>query len=152
MLKNKKGFSLIELIVVIAILGVLAGIAAPNIIGAINNARINSDLANATTIANAVLKAIAMGETGKTSDSNPYTYGIALENKKVSDLTWLIPEHLNNVPQVRLTSALHSSDDANFYVSISADGQVTVSAKTSASDYTQLYPTPAGAWATSSGK
>ncbi|WP_094547041.1 type II secretion system protein [Petroclostridium xylanilyticum] len=62
-LKNNRGFSLIELIVVIAILGVLAGVAAPNIVDYVNDAREKADIANGAIIANAYLRAIAEGYT-----------------------------------------------------------------------------------------
>ncbi len=54
-LKNKKGFTLIELIVVIVILGVLAAIAIPKLSGFSNRARWSADIATAKTIATAAL-------------------------------------------------------------------------------------------------
>ena len=44
---SKKGFTLIELIVVIAILGILAAILVPTITGFIQQAKDNTDIANA---------------------------------------------------------------------------------------------------------
>ncbi len=52
--KNKKGFTLIELIVVIAILAILAAIAIPSFLSITNNATENVRLANARTIATAI--------------------------------------------------------------------------------------------------
>ena len=45
-LSNNKGFSLIELIVVIAILGVLVGVAAPQLIGYVDRTREATDISN----------------------------------------------------------------------------------------------------------
>lgn len=41
--RNKKGFTLIELIIVIALLGVIAGIAVPRYSGILEQAKIDSD-------------------------------------------------------------------------------------------------------------
>jgi len=50
--RNKKGFTLIELIVVIAILVILAAILVPTILGFINDANEAADIANAKMLYN----------------------------------------------------------------------------------------------------
>ena len=57
--KKRKGFTLIELVVVIAILGILAAIAIPRFGNIQKNARIDSDISTANTIVNAAKVYIA---------------------------------------------------------------------------------------------
>ncbi|SDK52490.1 type II secretion system protein [Natronincola ferrireducens] len=58
-MKNRKGFTLIELIVVIAILGILALIAVPRLMGFTERAKESADAGNARTLYNAITIALA---------------------------------------------------------------------------------------------
>lgn len=60
--RNNKGFSLVELIVVIAIMAVLMGILAPTLIGNIEKSRESKDLSNISSMRQAVVAAIAVEE------------------------------------------------------------------------------------------
>ena len=65
MLKNKKGFSLVELVIVIAIMGVLAAVAISMFNGMIQRSRRQADKARAQQIQKAIVTYIT--ETGDSS-------------------------------------------------------------------------------------
>lgn len=67
-LKNNKGFTLIELIVVIAIIGILVALAVPRFDGFINRSNASADEAEMRTIENAAAMFIA--ENGITAVSD----------------------------------------------------------------------------------
>jgi len=67
--RNKKGFTLIELIVVIAIIGVLAGIATPSVFAYITASQQRADQTTASQIRNAVLLVTGKDTTNQFIDN-----------------------------------------------------------------------------------
>lgn len=61
--KNNKGFSLVELIVVIAIMAVLVGVLAPQLIKYVEKSREATDIQNMDSIASTILSYYADDET-----------------------------------------------------------------------------------------
>ena len=87
-LNNKKGFTLIEVLVVVVIIGILAALAAPRIIGRIQEARVSSDQAMARALNSAVEQWIFDG--GDAGDDAIPTW----DNLKpyLDDNTWALVE------------------------------------------------------------
>lgn len=131
--KNKKGFTLIELIVVIAILGILALIAIPRLAGFQETSRIRSDIANANTIASLVAVLHANGDIA----SGTYTLTGATPSGDLLD----IQNGLRGEwPAVRATT---QSANPVFEVAIDDNGVVTViTAKADGTNGIQIYPNP----------
>lgn len=63
MKKSQKGFTLVELVVVIAIIGVLAAILVPSMLNYVKKARLKTANSNAKTAYDAVAEYVADGET-----------------------------------------------------------------------------------------
>ncbi len=85
-LKNKKGFTLVELVVVIAILGILAAIAVPRFTNVAADAQSKADEASARTILSAISIAEAsLQVTGWPSDTTKQNEFLAKVNASLND-------------------------------------------------------------------
>ena len=108
LLKGKKGFTLIELVVVIAILGILAGIAIPRFLDATATARgakIVADLRtidSAIVIYNAKTGGYPANTTALTSNSGTSQYQLLAAWPKPPTGTAIITNNLGN--PIKLTS------------------------------------------------
>lgn len=116
---KKKGFTLIELIIVIAIIAILAAVAIPKFGQITRDANIKTDIATAKTIHSAATQVMA-------EDPNAAT---------ANDLNTKVAAKLDGgaMPSAKAMSG-------NFTVAISSSGDVTVSVGTG-TGAKQVYPT-----------
>lgn len=112
--KNKKGYTLTELIVVVAILGILAAVATPMVLNQVGKAKTSADLANEKAIENAYKIGVAQA----TDTATPSTLdGV---KAKIGDALASIPTHSDKAKDFYIdpktgeaTAALTSSPPAD---------------------------------------
>lgn len=114
MKKDNKGFSLIELIIVIAIMAVLVAVIAPNLTKYLSSSKDKADASNIDTIRGVIEQACALTNT---EVSEPQNLGIWVELKEDSayydsDATDIngytafskyVADALENVPKSKVT-------------------------------------------------
>ena len=137
--RNNKGFSLVELIIVIAIMAILAGVLAPQFVKYINRSRKSTDIQNAQQIATAISAEFADTATTEAIAEQEINDGKAKWNGDTAEgsKARTQQEVLGGVPKVKAASG-------NFSYSVSKDGEVTVKV-----GETKLYPEAEGDWAES---
>ena len=142
-MKDNSGFTLIELIIVIAILAVISAIAIPNIIFAVDNARIATDVSNAKNISDAI-------QISLTKDNGIHRIDMSnVEFQKISTYTGpdaveikaLIEDAAKNIQSVPVIK-YGTLSGTNFTVSIGSSTGIVVYA-----GLTKIYPNPEGDWA-----
>lgn len=148
--RNNKGFSLVELIIVIAIMAILAGILAPQFIKYIKKSRVSTDIQNAQQIATAISAEYADAGEETTVGFvviNDTTGADGWKTGKVdSEKNRALKDVLGGVPKVKAESNKY------FAYSVETGGTVKVSVVESGADEHStdvLYPTQptTGTWA-----
>lgn len=123
--KNKKGFTLVELVVVIAILGILAGIAVPRFMDATATARGSKIVADLRTIDSAVTMYLATK-----GDTEAPTAGASSN---------LVPTYIASWPTPPSGTAKIATSGGNLEAITSSDAGYTLDTK--AKGYRALYGT-----------
>lgn len=129
---NNKGFSLVELIIVIAIMAVLAGALAPALITYIEKSRISTDKQTADTIRSAIQAALAddtiydatIKDAAISGTYTPGTTGLALTG--VTDTSCKDQVNDNVKPANVKIKSKKAWNETAFQVRITTDGDVRV--------------------------
>lgn len=113
--RNRKGFTLIELVVVVAIIGILAAIAIPRYMAAQERARESAHAANLATLKSAANVALA--------DNGPPAGLVTWTETNNGTSPHLRDSYVDQWP----TDPWRTGDDAQSYqVTITAEGVITV--------------------------
>lgn len=127
--RKTKGFTLIELIIVIAIIAILAAVAIPKYLQVREDGNVKADVANAKNIANAVSALISDEEIDL-----PTTGDTTLDITSASAATVL-----DYMQQTSIKPKAKETKGGDFVVKISSEGDVVVYAKKGSNQY-QILP------------
>ncbi len=113
-IRSKKGFTLIELIIVIAILGIIALIAVPNLSGLLQRSRVNTDKRSAEAIG----RAIRIWQTDIDAGSREIPTGKPVLYSSETGMPGLCPDYIKST----YTAKSYPGGEGRFFVTSVAGG------------------------------
>ena len=132
---GNKGFSLVELIVVIAIMAVLVGVLAPTLIRNVEKSRESTDLQNLDSIRQSVVTAVSTEAVAKELDTTNGNV-VAYDDIKstASGLAKALYDEMkeDSTLGVTMKSAAASKDTNSIQIKITSNGKVSVGVYTAA--------------------
>lgn len=129
-IKNQKGFTLVELVVVIAIIGILAGIAVPRFMEATASARGAKIVADMRTIESAVIIYYAKNGTYPTTEVKDTATAVTAKIVGNDGVLQAWP-----VPPVGTANIKYANDPGSNVVIVKADSAYTYTPPTDTTQY-----------------
>ena len=128
--KDNKCFTLVELVIVVAILAILVGILAPQYTKYVEKSRKAADVDNMDEIVKAVqVYAVDQGtKAGGNTAVDPFTITLSSSGAKISNTTVEtgVKEYLPNYDKISLKSKQWGTPDPTVTMEIDAEGAVKV--------------------------
>lgn len=118
MKKDNKGFSLVELIIVIAIMAVLVGLLAPQYLKYVHNSKVSTDISNAQEIATAINVAFADDQVSTGSYAVSPVSNLTFPDLKATTGAWNVTVGDNGVSTITAASLEiypNPKDAGNYY-------------------------------------
>lgn len=127
---GNKGFSLVELIVVIAIMAVLVGVLAPTLIRNVEKSRESTDLQTLDSIRSSVSTALSIEKVNsQLSGATSTTLASISGETDSTTLLGLLKSELSDDGVIDASMKSKSGQSGDVTIEIAADGKVTVSVK-----------------------
>ena len=128
---GNKGFSLVELIVVIAIMAVLVGVLAPTLIRNVEKSRESSDLQTLDSIRGSVTTALsveAVNDEFQKVTTFPYSAELATIKTATTGFSGKLKDELSEDGVLDASLKSKACKSAKIKVTITSDGKVSVAA------------------------